>query len=207
MDRYVFKSFLIAFFIISIVSYVYGMGSRVPYVSVKEPEINLPREENSGVSIKLDIKASPVNIARISRIVSVIQKVVSSEKFKSRVVGSYYKGKLQFFDTNLSNEEVFNKIIKGNELGSGNDYEWDLDIAIEKARCSTLGWTYPSTPIFWFNSCGFESRSDSGIGGTICHEYLHKLGFEHSVKWTKDREFSVPYAVGTVCAELYNEFK
>lgn len=180
-----------------------AMGSPSPVKPiVVTPDIADPGK----ISVALTVTGTTAQVSRITRLTKVVEKIINSEKFKTRVLGSYYKGKLQFYDTTLNNEQVYETIRRGNELKSGNDYRWDLSIGVKHSRCSTLGWTYPNIREFYFNSCGFDQRSDSGLAGTICHEYNHKLGFSHSVQYTKSREYSVPYAIGTICAELYKEF-
>lgn len=172
----------------------FGMGSKKPVM--KFPKIK--QAESSGiVLVKLNITASPAQVKRVTIIKDAVQKIVNSKKFEDRILGAMWKGKLQFQGTSLSNKEVLDVIKK---------HDWALDIGIERARCSTLGWTTPNVTRFWFNSCGFDNRTDAGLAGTICHEYQHKLGFTHDKNRTPWREFSEPYAVGTICAELYNEF-
>jgi hypothetical protein len=138
------------------------------------------------------------DVERLSRIVDVVRVVINSDAFKQRVEGAYYKGKKKFVDTALTNEQVYQTLMAK---------PWALEIGVERARCSTLGWTYPSIKKFYINSCGFNSRKDSGLAGTICHEYSHKLGFKHTSWRSSARPYSVPYSVGTICAELYEVYK
>jgi hypothetical protein len=196
-------------FLLCVWGVVFAMGSRKPVV--KKPEvIELPpiqvTSDPGFTKITLRVEATAPQIVRITRLKDVVEKIINSDKFKVRVLGAYHKGRNGYFDSKLTTSEVYETLRKGNELGSGDDYEWDMEVGVQRARCSTLGWTYPSIKMFYFNSCNFDSRDDSGIAGTMCHEFTHKLGFSHSVKWTKDREYSVPYAIGTICAELYKEF-
>lgn len=198
------KLFTIALGFLILSRPAFSRGSPYPEPAPKIPEVNLP--DPGFTSIKLYTQASVKDAARLAKIKDVIAKVIVSERFKKRVLGAWYKGKAQFVMTSLSNPQVYNALRKGNELGTGNDYEWDMEIGIKSSRCSTLGWTYPNVKMFWFNSCTFYDRTDAGLGGTMCHEYSHKLGFEHSSEWRSDREYTVPYAVGNICAELYPEF-
>ena len=36
------------------------------------------------------------------------------------------------------------------------------------------------------------------VADNMMHEWLHKIGFNHTVKPTPERPFSVPYAVGYI---------
>jgi hypothetical protein len=187
---------------------VLGWGSPAPKQIEPIPEPDLPAEVDPGtVAIRLTADGTVAQVARIARLKDVIARIINSKKFESRVLGAYYEGHLQFIDTVMANAEVLKTLRQGRELFSRIDYVWDLDVGVQRARCSTLGWTYPKVRMFWINSCGFDKRPDAGLAGTLCHEYTHKLGFNHSQNWTKSREHSVPYAIGTICAELYEEFK
>lgn len=186
-------------------SLAFGRGSPPPKPA---PEAQKPGEivvESPGpikspgkTAIVLNASGTPAQIARLTRIVPVVEKVINSPEFKSRVLGAYYNGKLQFVDTKLSNAQVFDVIMAS---------DWTLEIRLEKLGRNVLGRTFTNVKWFSFNSRNFDSRKDSGLAGTICHEQLHKLGFKHSKYNNSARPYSVPYAVGTICAELYSSFE
>lgn len=204
------KTAFLLFFALVISSAAFGWGSPkpapAPEVQTPEVQIFVPQSDPGHIFTQAHLSGKVAHVARLVRIVEQVEVIINSEKFKSRILNAWYNGKAQFKDTNLSNAEVYEAIRNGAESGSSPDWTWNIKVGIERARCSTLGWTYPSTLQFWINSCGFEKRTDAGLAGTICHEYAHKLGFTHDHKRTVGREFSVPYATGTVCAELYKEF-
>lgn len=205
----VFHTFLIATLISFTLSFqVFGWGSPKP-VQQAPAKVEAPVSAPSGstVSFKLNVKAKASQVARITRLSGVAERIVNSEKFKVRVLNAWYNGRAQFQGTKLTNAQVLESIYNGNELGSGVDKVWNLEIGIEKNDCDVLGWTYPGVKMFWFNSCTFDGRDDAGVTGTICHEYTHKLGFDHDFSRTARRQYSVPYAIGTICAELYDIFK
>lgn len=154
--------------------------------------------------IKTSAVGSVAQIKRISDITPVVQQIINSEEFKQRVL------KAKFYDTNKSNEEIYKILTSG---------VWDLRYEFQPQkrdckgfppfkRCSpwVLGWTYPNTKTVYFNSLKWDDRDDAGIAGTVCHEESHKKGFIHSFNWTKTREMSVPYSVGTICAEMYGKY-
>lgn len=196
------RNFWILIFFILCTTQAFGWGSPKP----REPLPTSSPILGPYVSISMSINAPKARKDRIERLVRVVHKIVNSSEFKDRVLGAYWNGKPQFYGETKSNLEVYQAILNGQELNTTADGEWDLQIGVEWTRCSTLGWTYPNTRMFWFNSCGFDKRSDSGIAGTICHEYSHKLGFTHDFKKTPYREYSVPYAIGNICAELYPKY-
>ena len=146
-----------------------------------------------------------VRMNRVKKLASIANVVVNTQEFKSRVLGAWYKGKAQFADTKDSNEVVYQKIRASSEVfNKCNNYLMELEYQWDSNSGRVLGWTYPSVKTVWFNYKNFDPRSDSGIVGTICHEHMHKLGYGHSSakSWA-----SVPYAVGTICAEIYDEMK
>lgn len=189
-------------------SLVFGWGSPPP----KKPapvEVQVPAPtqitDPGYIHSRTSVSGTVSQAMRITRLAKTAEAIVNTEKFKARVLGAYYNKKLQFVDTKLSNAEVYQKIREAKEIGGEVDYIMDLDIGVDRARCSTLGWTYPSIRKFYFNSCGFDERTDAGLTGTICHEWTHKLGFGHSKDRTPSRPYSVPYSIGTICSELYDE--
>lgn len=148
--------------------------------------------ESSATVLKVSAKGPTSDVAKIASIVPGVQKVINSPEFKERVL------KAKFTTTKDSNETILKKILIP---------EWSLSYEFKMnrswtGRCPVLGWTYPNVKTVWFNTCNFKSRNDSGIAGTICHEQLHKLGYDH--KSEKDL-LSVPYSVGNICSELYGK--
>lgn len=203
------KTTFALFFFLLISSAAFGWGSPrpqpAPEPAPQEPQIFVPAQDPGHVFTQGTVTATVSNAMRITRLIKEVEGIINSEKFKARVLNAWYNGKAQFKDTTLSNEEVYKALREGAELDSSPDWTWNVEVEISKARCSTLGWTYPNVRKFWINSCGFEKRADAGLAGTICHEYAHKLGFKHDFQKTPGREFTVPYAVGTICAELFNQ--
>lgn len=132
---------------------------------------------------------------RVLALLSRAEKVINSQKFKLKVLNS------TFTSTKDSPEEIVRKIECASETFNKNGCNYLVDINWEFARNKryVLGWTYPNSNTIYFNSRNFNGRDDSGIVGTICHEYMHKLGYGH--KSASDLN-SVPYSVGTICANL-----
>lgn len=147
---------------------------------------------SNATEIRVEAKGPTADIFRIMSIVPGVQKVLNSPEFKARVL------KAKFTSTKDSNDIVLKKILVPT-------WEVSYEFKMQKnwrGRCPVLGWTYPKVKTVWFNTCNFQGRSDSGIAGTICHEQLHKLGYDH--KSASDSQ-SVPYSIGNICAELYGK--
>ena len=146
----------------------------------------------STVVLKADIKGDVANIAKIQSILPGVQKVINSEAFKKRVLAATYTS------TKDSPAVIYEKIMKGN---------WNLVYEFKyksnwRGKCPVLGWTYASVKTVWFNSCNFQSRDAKGVAGTVGHENMHKLGYDH--KSAKDYQ-SVPYSIGNIVSELYGK--
>lgn len=103
-----------------------------------------------------------------------------------------------FHYTAESGEKIHTKIMSGAEvLEPSADNEADIFIELDRSMSwSAIGYTYPNTKWQYIYNRFFSGASVAAIAGNIAHEYMHKLGFEHEFKYTKLREFSVPYAVG-----------
>jgi hypothetical protein len=146
------------------------------------------------------------DIIKINNSVKYIEEYFNSDEFKAFVkdfafVDSNEEIIRKFHYTGLSNEEVLNKILSGSEtLTPEADGEADLQVELDTSWTrNVIGYTYPTTPMQWIYAKFFHNWSEEEICGNIAHEYMHKLGFDHEYKWTHDREFSVPYAVGYAC--------
>lgn len=48
----------------------------------------------------------------------------------------------------------------------------------------------------------FDSMSVAGLAGHLFHESLHALSMHHEFKWSRERDFSVPYAFGNFIESL-----
>ncbi len=146
----------------------------------------------ASVEVSLHVKGSAKEISKISPLIPKVQGIINSEAFKHRVLTA------TFSDTKDSSAEVYRKLTSKNW---GLVYEFQLQ-RNWRGKCPVLGWTYPSAPTVWFNSCNFMGRSASGIAGTVAHEQAHKLGYGHKSSRSLN---SVPYGIGTIVAELYKE--
>ena len=130
--------------------------------------------------------------------------VMNSTEFKERILNHEYQGEKVFVDNNgLSNEEIYQAIMEGAEtLDPVIDEEIDIDITLYFANNSTVGYTYPNVDRIWVNNKFFSRNTLGKVAANVAHEWTHKLGFNHDFNRTTRRNFSVPYAVGSIVQEL-----
>jgi hypothetical protein len=142
---------------------------------------------------------------KVRKAVELIKKVISSPEFKHRVLAYTYKGKNAFIDNkNLTNEEVYRKILEGAEQigNTTKNNTMDVELELYHQKTSTIGYTYPNTVRIWMNTKYFNKYTPKKVADNLMHEWMHKLGFTHATTWSKDRDHSVPYAIGYLVEEL-----
>lgn len=146
--------------------------------------------------------------ARLLKIAKNVETIINSGAFEKRLLGNKYKGKTGFYGTTAKPDYVLKELRESDEFNKGKrDHIWQYELYIQKLPAGVLGRMYwPKVPIY-FNSSYLDNRADSGLAGTYCHEKSHQLGFTHSQFKTSERIYSVPYTLGTICAELYKALK
>lgn len=133
--------------------------------------------------------------------------VLNSEEFRIKVLNHQYNGINTFVDNNgQSNLEVYYTILKGAEVLNGIiDQEVDIDITLYYSNNSTVGYTYPNVDRIWVNDKFFATYNHGSVAANVVHEWLHKLGYGHDFDRTIRRNYSVPYAIGSIVRELVNK--
>jgi hypothetical protein len=142
---------------------------------------------------------------KVKKAVDIIKKVIASSEFRDRVMNYQYNGEKRFFDNHdLSNEEVYQKIIDGAEKmgNTAKNHTMDVELELYNQATTTIGYTYPNTVRIWMNTKYFNKYTPIKVADNLMHEWMHKLGFTHAMSWSKDRDHSVPYAIGYLLEEL-----
>jgi hypothetical protein len=151
----------------------------------------------------------PKEKQKIEEAIQVVEKVVNSNSFKSRVIGYQGTGPLGGYrgNNNLTNEEIYQFIMEGRELIDGDStlYEMNFDL-----RRYYRGWskvvarTYPGKSN-WIEANGkfYSGMRVEEIAANLVHEWLHLTGFYHQS--ASDHE-SVPYKVGNIAGELAKQY-
>jgi hypothetical protein len=147
----------------------------------------------------------------------ILEIVFNSELFKHAVLNFSHEGQPGFYfrkdevgnyvDEYHTNEQVYEKIMAGKEMvGNVTDNECDLYLHIDNRNGGgDVGYTYPTSP--WINTYKdwFKSFNALGYATHLAHEWCHKLGFTHAKKRTEVRKYSVPYAIGYLIDDMYEQ--
>lgn len=161
------------------------------------------------ISAQIDAKVLMVNFPapeekKVYEAVELIKKVVASSEFKERILNHTYQGKKIFVDNNgLTNEQIYQLIVEGAEtMNPTKNGRMDVELELYEQSGRTIGYTYPHTPRIWINTKFFKRYNPVQVADNLFHEWLHKLGFDHSQKYSNSRNYSVPYAIGYLVEEL-----
>lgn len=142
---------------------------------------------------------------KVYQAIDLIKKVIVSHEFREKVLNKEFMGKKGFFDNGgLSNEEIYHKILQGAEekgITEANN-RMDLDLQLYQDDSKTIGYTYPHIVRIYVNKKYFDNFEPHQVADNLFHEWLHKLGFKHSVKKDENRVHSVPYSIGYLVRDL-----
>lgn len=147
--------------------------------------------------------------AKMLTAVALIKKVVASDEFRDRILNHEYEGKKCFKDNlGLTNAQIYQKILNASEtLNPGNNNAMDVELELYFEPANTIGHTYPNVKQIWMNTKYYDKFSPVYITDNLFHEWLHKIGFDHEVKFSNTRRFSVPYAIGYLVRELATKYE
>jgi hypothetical protein len=186
-------------------------SSRVP--AHKVTDLLAPAKRSNDVPAQADtwdaepymVNFSPTQEEKVREAVKIIKAIISSKEFKERVLNFTYNGSKRFFDNQgMSNEDVYQKILEGSEKmgNTAKNNTMDVELELYHQKTTTIGYTYPNTVRIWMNTKYFNKYTPVKVADNLMHEWMHKLGFTHATTWSKDRDHSVPYAIGYLIEEL-----
>ena len=142
---------------------------------------------------------------RIHRALDIITEVVNSEAFRAEILNMKYKiGNKEFSgytQTTLTPKQILDKILDGTEnFSGGQKNSIDLFLDMYYQRSSTVGYTSVNDKYLHMNRRFHANYTPEETAGNIFHEWLHKIGFDHSQKNNSERPHSVPYKLGYLLA-------
>lgn len=144
---------------------------------------------------------------KMKKALNLLVEVVESQEFKDAIENYEYKGAKTFYkNLGLNNTQIYEKILKGAEaLNPIEDGTMNLKMTLYTSQTNTVGYTYPSVSEIWVNRKYFKKYSLGEVANNAIHEWLHKIGFDHSFYNNTDRPHTVPYAIGEIVEKIINE--
>lgn len=136
--------------------------------------------------------------------VTLIEQVINSDVFRDRVLKFSYNGKNVFNNNRgLSNEQILKLLLSGkeeynNRIDNVLDFILEISTACPKG---VIGTTYNGKRTETYR-CKINEMNEAEYAGHLIHEYCHYLGFSHSKKYNKTRQYTVPYAIGYLVRDL-----
>ncbi len=139
-----------------------------------------------------------------------VELIINSAAFKSRVLNFSYNGVKGFVQNNgLSNQQIYDYLMSGAEMfpvQTGVDHFMDYDLILYKPKWyqskKVLGYTSQNTRVVHINRNFFNKAEVNEIAMNLVHEWVHKMGFEHDYRSTSRRPYSVPYGIGYIVRDL-----
>jgi hypothetical protein len=198
------KKTLVTFFIL--LSFL-SCGKKSEANNSHSPLIQAQNEDGPKPIIRFDVNALTFGFTRsqeekVITAAALIRRIVASAEFKQKVLNYTFNGKKQFHDNDgLTNKQIYQKIIEGSEkmTGLGKNSTMDLELELyTDHESNTIGYTYPNIARVFMNRKYFNKFRPYEVADNMMHEWLHKIGFDHSVKVNPERRHSVPYAIGYI---------
>ncbi len=145
---------------------------------------------------------------KMQEAIEIVKLVIGTEEFKNRILSHTYNGARTFVDNGgYSNAQIYKIILDAAErLQPAKNNTMDVEAELYTASTNVVGYTYPSSRRIWVNTKYFDQYTPAGVAHNLMHEWMHKLGFDHSQSWNAARDYSVPYAVGDLVGEIGKKF-
>jgi hypothetical protein len=193
-----------------------------PSTNPTSPTIEIPTETSPTIPttpVDLDPEETPIywdanlymvnfNTAQENKVkdaVEIMRKVIGSQQFKDAILNHTYQGKKTFVDNGgFTNAQIYQKILDGAEIvgDRSKNGEMDAELELYYTFTNTVGYTRSNTTRIWMNTKYFNVYTPYNVAGNLMHEWTHKLGFSHAVNYSSSRDYSVPYAVGSIMEKL-----
>ena len=143
------------------------------------------------------------SLEKVEQAFAVLEKVVNSEEFKSRVLNFVNtQGKTEFASNKgLTNTQIYATFMDGREtLQQNTPGEMNYYLSLYYKRYSkVIGWTNGDINTININWKFFKGFKPSDVAGNFAHEWTHKIGFDHKSAAEHD---SAPYAIGYIVREM-----
>lgn len=182
-----------------------GSSFDYSYANVTDSDFDVIPNEATTFETNLELfDFDSAREAKIEKAIEIIKLVVATEEFKNLILNHTYNGARTFVDNGgYTNAQIYKILLDGAEkLQPAKNNRMDVEVELYTAATNVVGYTYPSSKRIWVNTKYFDQYTAAGVAHNLMHEWMHKLGFEHSSAWTSSREYSVPYAVGYIMGQV-----
>ena len=151
---------------------------------------------------------------KLAQAVSILNQVLNSPEFKSRVLNFSYQGQLGFVQNNgMSNQQIYDYLMAGAEeypTPQPANQMADMHLTIYfppwyKRYTSAVAFTDVGDPLLHIYNSYYNSASLADLSETLIHEWTHKMGFDHDFNATPQRPYSVPYGIGGIINDLVSK--
>jgi hypothetical protein len=176
--------------------------NKATVLTIPGPKVRVTLVEAKYFSVK--------DLNKLKKSLAVLAYVLNDEEFKTKLFALWIENRAKgarhdFTSTTDTTEQVYEKIMKANELNTGDDNEVDFSLEYYNSWWSkVIGYTLPSSLWIWLNWKYHLHFTPAQTAGNLAHEFLHKLGYGHSS--AKDYT-SVPYSVGYLVEELGTKYE
>lgn len=145
-------------------------------------------------------------LAKLRESTLLLQQVMNSYEFRACVYNHTTPFGRNFLYTNVSNEEVFRRIMLGAELLFPEPNQIaDMFFFLlheNSPSANIVSFVRPGDPHIYTYLDRFDAFQHFEICAFMAHEWCHQLGFMHPEPATADSIYSVPYAVGDCVRNL-----
>lgn len=143
---------------------------------------------------------------RFKEIIHNVELIINSEQFKLMVESYRVNGvKAYVENNNKSNVQIYKTLILGAEVASPDiDLQWDISFyaTVIPWMNSVIAYIRKGSNVIVYNST-FLPQDDPQHAKTICHEYVHLVGFYHD-SFPDGPYYDTPaYAIGDICQYMY----
>ncbi len=144
---------------------------------------------------------------KLAQAAGVLERVLNSVEFRDAVLSHRFQGKEGYADSGgMTNQQIYQAILSGKESfdqTADGEADFNLDLrTFSWFQRNVVGYTTESSDTITLNRRFFSSYTPAEVASNLCHEWLHKLGFDHDFRSTANRPHSVPYAIGDLVETL-----
>jgi hypothetical protein len=144
---------------------------------------------------------------KLAQAAGVLERVLNSVEFRDAVLSHRFQGKEGYADdSGMTNQQIYDAIRAGKESydqSADGEADFNLDLrTFSWFQRNVVGYTTESSDTITLNRRFFSNYTPAEVASNLCHEWLHKLGFEHDFRSTGRRPHSVPYAIGDLVEKL-----